>query len=316
VRDPEFGLRLLGLNRQRGENRERPLVVVLGSSRISMGLRPAVLSRWQEEDKKAPIIFNSSLVGSGPILELLCLDRLLARGIRPDLVVAEFWPPFYQPAGPRAEESLIDVNRLDHRDVRLLRRYFTDPDALVRHWLQGQLMPFSSHRFVLLSHYAPIWLAWAAREDHKWMGLDNCGWLPLPGTVTSAQHDERVQKGLAFFRPALKSAFLGGKSDRALRELVARCRREHINVVLLFMPEASVFRDLYGPAMQMKVDDYLDGLQRELGLPIVNARRWSRDDDFIDSFHLLPRGAAAFTRRFAREAVMPMLEAKLGLVAK
>jgi hypothetical protein len=308
VRDPEFGLRLQRIRTQKVGRSDRPLVVVLGSSRVSMGFKPDVLADSPMSDHRAPLVFNYSLVGSGPIMQLLCLDRLIKEGIRPDLVFVEFWPPFYRQDIRDGEEGRIDVNRLNHRDVRLLGRFWTKRSALVLSWIQSQLVPVWSHRFILLSHYAPDWLPWTTRQDVKWMGLDDFGWLPLPETVTRAQYETRAAQAREYFAHQLNADCLNAKSDRALRELVTRCRRENIEVALLYMPEGSLFRGWYAPPFLEQVNGYLDCLHRELELPVVDARSWIADDDFIDGFHLLPRGARAFTRRFGRDAIRPLLE--------
>jgi hypothetical protein len=44
----------------------------------------------------------------------------------------------------------------------------------------------------------------------------------------------------------------------------------------------------------------------DYGLPVIDAREWMGEEDFIDGHHLLPDGAAAFTRRFGAEALAPV----------
>jgi hypothetical protein len=41
--------------------------------------------------------------------------------------------------------------------------------------------------------------------------------------------------------------------------------------------------------------------------PLVDARDWVGEKDMLDSHHLLPRGAASFTRRLGREVIRPHL---------
>jgi hypothetical protein len=68
------------------------------------------------------------------------------------------------------------------------------------------------------------------------------------------------------------------------------------------MPEGEAFRQWYPPGAGERLDAYVRGLADEFGVPVIDARRWMRDEDFWDGHHLLPGGAAAFSRRLALEA--------------
>ena len=50
--------------------------------------------------------------------------------------------------------------------------------------------------------------------------------------------------------PFLQAFHPAPAADRALRDLLATCRRERIGVVLVSMPESSAFRDAYPPAVR------------------------------------------------------------------
>src|SRR5262245_35057177 len=88
-RDPEYGTKRRLLHALLAEQPDRPLLLVLGSSRTDAGLRP---DRLPDVLPGSPVVFNFSLVGSGPFKELLCLHRLLAEGIRPQWLIVECWP--------------------------------------------------------------------------------------------------------------------------------------------------------------------------------------------------------------------------------
>ena len=55
------------------------------------------------------------------------------------------------------------------------------------------------------------------------------------------------------------------------------------------------------------IDAHLHSVSERWGVPLIDARDWLGDDAFYDSHHLLPRGAAAFTERFERESLPPLL---------
>ena len=78
-------------------------------------------------------------------------------------------------------------------------------------------------------------------------------------------------------------------------------------MVLLYMPEAAPLRACYPPAVRAGLDGYLRRLAGEYGVRLVDARDWSPDEDFADGVHLRPGGAEAFTARFGREVLQPVL---------
>src|SRR5262245_50712176 len=99
VRDPEYTAKEERLRTLRAARPDDALILMLGSSRASMGLRAAELSR------DGALVFNAALSGGGPMLELVCLRRLLAVGIKPDLLLVEFVPyHFNQPDEASLEE--------------------------------------------------------------------------------------------------------------------------------------------------------------------------------------------------------------------
>jgi hypothetical protein len=303
--DPEYGWRLGGLQKLRAAGPARPLVVLLGSSRVAMGLRPAVL----DGGPPSPLVFNFAQVGSGPVMQLWCLKRLLADGVRPDWVLFEYWPAFACQEGPCAEETHLDVNRLGWRDLPLLSRYSAQPRRLYRTWWEAQLAPAFSHRFLLLSQYAPRWLPYTLRMDISWSELDAYGWLPAP-VSGAAGYAARVRKARNYYEPVFSAYHFSAQADRAVRELVVICRRQGIKVAGLYLPEAAFFRDWYQPVLGRQIDTYLGRLRRECAVPVIDLRGWCAEKDFVDGFHLHPEGARAFTQRFGREVLGPLLRGR------
>src|SRR5262245_8631762 len=57
LRDPEFGYKLARLQSRLEEQPGQPLVLVLGSSRTGVGLRPEELNRFSLPGGQAPIVF-------------------------------------------------------------------------------------------------------------------------------------------------------------------------------------------------------------------------------------------------------------------
>ena len=107
IRDPEFGYRLLRLREQGASAPDRPLFLILGSSRTLSGICPPALPGWPADAGPEPRVFNFSLLGAGPVRELLTLRRLLADGHRPDWLLLEVWPPFWPQQGYWLDELHI-----------------------------------------------------------------------------------------------------------------------------------------------------------------------------------------------------------------
>src|SRR5581483_4827171 len=104
LRDAEYGQKLARLRSQLAEAPDRPLIVILGSSRSELGFRPAALPALRVDNEPA-LVFNGALTGSGPVIELLCLRRLLSAGIHPRQVIVEILPPLLHQEGAWAEEK-------------------------------------------------------------------------------------------------------------------------------------------------------------------------------------------------------------------
>lgn len=305
LRDPEYVYRRERLSHQLLHKKPgQPFVLVLGSSRVAMGLRPEAVASKPD----APLLFNFGLLGSGPVMELFCLRRLLEDGIRPDLVLVEVWPPFLHQEGPLREVDRIEVDRLSRGDLELMARYSTRPTDLYRHWIEAQLTPWSANRFKLVSAFLPAWLPYNLRRDHKWRDLDEWGWLPNrsnpddPGT-----YQKRFQKVREYFEPIFQKYRLGQNSRKGMREMLTLCRDEGIPVALFYMPEGKDFQRLYTADATWQSETLVSNLKKEYGVPVLDTRDWMAADDFLDSFHLLTDGAWAFTERFEREAVRPLL---------
>jgi hypothetical protein len=73
------------------------------------------------------------------------------------------------------------------------------------------------------------------------------------------------------------------------------------------MPEHSALRGWYPPAARTALHAWLGRLRDDYRLPVIDARTWAADGDFVDFCHLLPRGARPFSERFGREVFGPLL---------
>ena len=80
-RDPEFGHRLLLLRERKAEAANRPLVLVVGSSRVQQGIDPAAMGF--EDEPGEPLVFNFGYRGASPIAAARNVFRVSMRGCGP-----------------------------------------------------------------------------------------------------------------------------------------------------------------------------------------------------------------------------------------
>jgi hypothetical protein len=308
--DPEYTHKLRLLRARLAEGPPgRALVLLLGSSRTGVGFRPEALPRLRPGGAE-PLVFNFALCATGPTGELLCLRRLLADGIRPDWVLLEAWPAALGREGG-CDAERVEPHRLRWGEQRLLGRSPFTARALA--WWQGQVMPWYAYRFLLMDRLAPSWLPAEKRTllEATWHGLDRSGWLSVPAYRSAGRAAEwrlRVERTLTDYAPCCKDFHPSDANAAPLRQALALCRREHIRAVLVLMPDG--FDGATAPAARAATDDFLRGLGREAGAPVLCVRDWLAPTDFFEGVHPVHPGAAAFSKRFGREALAPLLEGR------
>lgn len=298
ARDPEGEAKLAQLHARRAETPGRPLVVVLGSSRVAYGVDAGRLSR---EGYPGALVYNFGILGSGPLLNLVNLRRLLDAGIRPDLLYVEILPAQFADRDVLLEEKMLDVARLRFDEVLGLRRCYRDRLRLFGGWCQGRALPCRCHRAGLHCR-----LTGATLADAPFLP-DSHGWR-VQGPVTNEYRQQVSGLARRQYGPYCAASALAAEPVRALEDLLALCRREGIPVRLLLMPQARPFREMYSPQMRTAIAALLNGLRVRWGVAAVDARDWIEDTDFSDSHHLLVEGARCFTTRFGREALGPALQ--------
>jgi hypothetical protein len=240
-----------------------------------------------------------SVLGSGPVMELMTLRRIYADGFTPSVVLLEYWPPFLGSDASWAETNRIATDRLLDCDRPLVRGYFPDPDRIEREMDRQRVNPIFASRARLMNHVSPNAILPTQRANAAWEGLDPWGWKPgvdMKPELAQWRTDAVAMCG-DIYRPLLAKYRLSRDVERALRDSVALAREHGATVGFLFMPESSDFRRLYPPRTEQKVRDHLANLSRELNVPVIDTRAWMPDDDVADSFHLSRQGAAAFTRK-------------------
>ena len=106
VRDAAYADLVAIVHERRREMPERPLAMILGSSSTFMGLDGARISQPGDV-----LFLNGAISGTGPMDHQIVLRRLLADGIRPDLLFVEIMPNFFGRAkGDRVGFEERDMN--------------------------------------------------------------------------------------------------------------------------------------------------------------------------------------------------------------
>lgn len=298
-RDPEYGFRLRALQQKRQQFPDRKLTVVLGSSRTAMGVRPDVYEASLGDLLGAPLLFNMSLAGAGPILQLMTLERLLTDGIRPDAILLEYWAPLLRGDGPYREDRRIVAPRLRESDESIVVDYFADAEDVRSKMRWGRAIPAWYHRRAFLDQLWPESVPRTERTDAAWAPLDGWGWLPGRKTYTAEQVEKGWPQVAGFYAPLFQGFAVAPVADRALRAALARCRDLGIDVSLLALPESGRFRTMMTPESIRAGDDYRRGLQREFGVPLIDGSPWAGDAALPDGYHLTQDGATRFTRELA-----------------
>ena len=245
-RDPEYGHRLKQLRDLHRTHPGRPLVVAVGSSRTQMGLSPAAMAFPDEPG--APLVYNFGQSGAGPLQLLLTVRRILDAGVRPDYLLVELFPVALIADGPAEQQLKTWAPRLNLGDLRRVAAYTDDPAVLRREWVANRAASWYSLRLSLMSHWLPGWLPWQQRLNFQWEQLDPYGWTPYPIAVVP---DNAREAGIIRTRQqhggTLSNYHVGATSDRALRDILDRCRGEGIPVAFYLTPESPAFRNWYAP---------------------------------------------------------------------
>jgi hypothetical protein len=297
-RDPAYHAAETRLRIQKKQEPRRPVIVVLGSSRTLNGLRPAVLSDHQPVDSNPPAIQNWGFPGHGPVELAMRLDHLIREGPRPDGIVIELVPTML----PREQfaPNMVPTYAHSWKDLPTVAALSSAGKDVVGEWCRARLVPWFAYRDNIMDSCLPRWRP-RGQSNTWWKALDKSGWMPLGATKKS---DKALEVALRDHKPFLDNAQIAPCQDRALRHIMAACKRESIPAVLLLMPEGPVFRSRYPEKTRASWDGFLVALCKEFEVPLVDAREWIESEEyFLDSHHLLPEGARVFTERFAREVV-------------
>ena len=304
-RDPEFGIRLGQIRKWKTKAPDRPLVVVIGSSRAQMGLAPEAMGFPDEPG--SPVVYNLGYRSAMPVVAWLHLSRLLDAGVKPDAVVVQLARAEIglEPAEPHLR---MMETRLGLADLRRLAPHVADPWVFRKTWAASRLTPWATHRTAILGDLLPTWCPLARRFAilPDTLIMDAHGYVPC---LKEYPEEERARV-LADVRQKVSGANhlpLSPTARQAFQDLAGRCRAEGIAVAFFWTPESPEYRSWYSPQAARNAAACEEFLTRELGVVVFPAPVHLAEDDFADGFHLLRHGATKYSRWLADNHLRPWL---------
>jgi hypothetical protein len=292
---------------------DRPLVVMLGSSRTDAAFDPSCFDNLPGPGGKPWLVYNFGLPMAGPQRGGIYLDEMLAAGIRPRVLLIEYVPALLNETHKRAvsEEKWTLAPWLPLSDVCRLWPYWLHPYRKAGEWLESRLAAWYALRYYLLHEALPVPVAEGqprvARGDWSWACWphDDRGFRrPLKGSA--------LEQGLLWsfdcgvFYPTLQHLHIGQGPVQALCDLLERCRQEKIPTALVFMPESNTFRSWYCPEGLADSYHLFAEIGARYGALAIDASEWVADADFADAHHVKKEGARVFTTRLIEE-LRPLL---------
>jgi hypothetical protein len=302
--DPEFAARLALLRDRIAESPDRPLLLVVGSSRLVTDFLPERLPDLDVTDRGKPLAFNFSHTGAGPLINLMEIRRLMRQGVKPRWLVVEVLPPMLATSGRSTAASLAAAE-----DLPFLFTHMPRWKGLGR-YCYIRCMPDTRHYLAAVKEHAPAW----AFADHD---LEFAEFGPLGGSTplkaeATAENVQRCTDAVRTqYYPGLQDFQISDVADRSLRELIELCRGEQVDLVLVLTPESSEFRSWYPEKTQKIIQDYCEDLRGRSGARVIDARGWLPDEDFLDAHHALPHGAEVFTLRLNHDVLQPLVHGRL-----
>lgn len=299
--DPEYACREAIFLQRRAERPDQKLLVFLGSSRVVLGVRPERLPPLTDAAGREIMPFNISHTSAGPVYANLTFHHLVRDGHVPDYAVIEVMPPLLG-----YELSSVYMKLAVLEDMPDLCKHVALPRA-VSGYVGNRFLAVSKHRQEFMMRHFPDWLPPSTNWLHQ-PRLDSLGGEKLYVNMNRdpAAAVAIIRKAIAERGPCVPQLKVAREVDSAMRSLLAECRERGVRAALLLLPESPEFQQNYTPQANQELKEYLDGLCRDYGCRLVDARSWlTAEGDYADGHHLHFSGQAAFTDRLGREFLTP-----------
>jgi hypothetical protein len=283
----------------------RPLVVMLGSSRTDAMFMAGCLDGRPGPDGRPLAAYNFGAPAAGPAHEYLYLRAMLREGIRPRLLLVEFSPLLLNERhrGYINEEDWNIGAWRSLSELLFLRPYFARPCLQFHDWFAARVLPWYMFRWHLKNTLLEVAFA---KYRPSWNYVHDAWGHQIPEGPHPWECARRLERTRFHYRPTLQMLRLGQGPSKAMRDLVDCCYREHIPLALVIAPESSACRRWYSRDALDPSNQFLRELRAAYGVPVIDARYWVHDKDFQDGHHVMAGGAVTFTNRLIRE-LQPLL---------
>jgi hypothetical protein len=306
-RDPEYGHRIHQLQDWKARAPERPVVMVFGSSRTQMGIAPAAM-RFTDAPS-APIVYNFGYRSGRLFRSCFQLLRILDDGPRPDFVLIQL-SMVDLIGGVDGELLPVDWGgRLGAGDFARLAPYIDDRSGFRRAWLAARLNGWSAHRQSILSDLLPSWQLTSTRQvQYYWERLDTYGFTPHHMESPSPGYRKALyERARRVHGPAFAGAPVSAMTERAVHDVVARCREAGIDVAFFWAPESISYRSWYSEEARREMNRFEAWIRNEISAPVFPTPIDLPDTDFVDGFHMIKSGAERYSRWLADTHIRPWL---------
>lgn len=289
-------------------------VAILGSSRASFGLTPAVLDACLESrlDRPTRTVNLARVFGTGHTMRALYRDLL--HPDPPKLVVLAIAPEALDDTNPKTAASIAGTAGL--ADIpRELAEARNLPEALaaLRPVARGaETLPF----FLAGRHTEEERLQWIM--DHhgggQWCtGSDACDAQNEElASVMGRRWEQAVRNILSTIRDEHFGEYVAGEGrvHRAFLDVVHEARADGAQVAVVVMPLHEKFAAQIPPEARERFAATLELLARDHDLPIYrpDVKRWVHDQrSWVDPDHLARGAATDLSRAVCRDLLAPLL---------
>jgi hypothetical protein len=284
----------------------------MGSSRFEGAIRPGVIDPLlRQYTRLAPRTFNAAVGAGDPLVAERLYDRIRRTGRRPALLVLELSPEHLAQRSLLLREQVL--RQMTWAD---LPSYLPDTCLYtpVMRLLSSRLVPLYFYRYQLRKKAVTLLSPGtdrclmprpAATEDA--CPPPNLNDLPppqpplarVPGTPTVPPPTDHLTRWLKDYR-------LSPLISAALERLLARCRAEGTDVLLVGAFTMKGHRELYTPEIEKTYRAYVQHLTTKYGCRFVDLRDRLPDHGFGDSLHASDAGAKHFSGVLAREVLITL----------